>query len=211
MSDETLPPEVAAGTAAGSATAPVEGEERAHRPPPRFLHGLIEANIAVVTVCAAFAGLFFGAILICVTTPTVNQAFGHLFSNPGHAFGTAWSTVAGAYSPMIEGSLIDPHALAHAISSGTGWNTAFTPISETLVSATPLMLAGLGVGLGFSTGVFNIGAQGQYIGGALAALYVGFQFHLPIGIHLPLVIIAGAVGGGIVGFVPGFLKAQTGA
>ena len=87
----------------------------------------------------------------------------------------------------------------------------FTPISETLVSATPLILAGIGVAIGFSTGVFNIGAQGQLIGGALAALYVGFEVHATIWIHLPLVIVAGAVGGAVVGFVPGILKARTGA
>jgi simple sugar transport system permease protein len=73
------------------------------------------------------------------------------------------------------------------------------------------MLAGMGVALGFSTGVFNIGAQGQLIGGALAALYVGFEVHATIWLHLPLVIIAGAVGGALVGFVPGILKARTGA
>ena len=87
----------------------------------------------------------------------------------------------------------------------------FTPISETLVSATPLILAGTGVALGFSTGVFNIGGQGQFIAGALAATYVGFGVHLPIGIHLPLVILAGAAGGAVAGFIPGILKARTGA
>ncbi|MHB1973650.1 MAG: ABC transporter permease, partial [Acidimicrobiales bacterium] len=75
----------------------------------------------------------------------------------------------------------------------------------------PLVLAGLGVAIGFSTGVFNIGAQGQLIAGALAALYVGFEVKLPIGIHAPLVVLAGAAGGAAAGFVPGILKARTGA
>ena len=65
--------------------------------------------------------------------------------------------------------------------------------------------------MGFATGVFNIGGQGQLIAGALAATYVGFAVHLPIGIHLPLVILAGAAGGALAGFIPGILKARTGA
>jgi simple sugar transport system permease protein len=67
------------------------------------------------------------------------------------------------------------------------------------------------VALGFSTGVFNIGGQGQFLAGAIAATYVGFGVHLPIGIHVPLVVLAGAAGGAVAGFIPGFLKARTGA
>ena len=152
-----------------------------------------------------------GAILILVTTPAVLDAWGNIGSAPGAAFSITFHTVANAYSAMFTGSIFSPSAVGHAISTGQGWTAVFTPISETLVSATPLILAGVGVAIGFSTGVFNIGAQGQLIGGALAALYVGFEIHATIWIHLPLVIIAGAVGGGIVGFIPGILKAKTGA
>ena len=141
--------------------------------------------------------------MILCTTPTVLQAWGHVGSNPGHAFGVSWSTVAAAYSSLVEGSIFNPHA--------QGLTQAFNPISETLVAATPLMLAGLGVGLGFSTGVFNIGGQGQLIAGAVAALWVGTEIKAPIGIHIPLVILAGAVGGAVAGFIPGILKATTGA
>ena len=157
----------------------------------------------MVTVCAIFAALVVGALLILCTSPTVLQAWGHIGSNPGHAFGESWSTVAAAYSALFEGSIFNPHA--------QGLTQAFNPISETLVAATPLMLAGLGVGLGFSTGVFNIGGQGQLIAGAVAALWVGTEIKAPIGIHIPLVILAGAVGGAVAGFIPGILKATTGA
>ncbi len=60
------------------------------------------------------------------------------------------------------------------------------------------MLAGLGVALGFSTGVFNIGGQGQLIAGAVAATLRRFRRPPPIGIHIPLVVLAGAArrGGG---------------
>jgi ABC-type uncharacterized transport system permease subunit len=168
-----------------------------------LLRRLSEANPLVVTICAIIGGLVVGAILILVTSPAVLQAWGNIGSNPGHAFGESWSTVAAAYSALLEGSIFNPHA--------QGLTQAFSPISETLVAATPLMLAGLGVGLGFSTGVFNIGGQGQLIAGAVAALWVGTEIKAPIGIHIPLVIIAGAVGGAIAGFIPGILKATTGA
>lgn len=177
----------------------------------RLARRLSEANVAVVTVLAIASALFVGAILILVTTPAVLQAWGKAASAPGAAFHTSFTTVAAAYSSLFEGSILSPSALGHALSTGHGWTVVFTPLSETLVSATPLMLAGMGVALGFSTGVFNIGAQGQLIAGALGALYVGFEVHAPIGIHLPLVILGGAAGGAVAGFIPGILKARTGA
>jgi general nucleoside transport system permease protein len=194
------------------AKAPAEGG----RPPTanRFtkqLRRLGEANAAVVTVLAVFSALVLGAVLILVTTPAVLHAWGSIGSAPGAAFSLTFHTIANAYSAMFEGSIFSPSAVGHAISTGQGWTAVFTPISETLVSATPLILAGVGVAIGFSTGVFNIGAQGQLIGGALAALFVGFELHVTIWLHLPLVILAGAVGGGAIGFIPGILKAKTGA
>jgi simple sugar transport system permease protein len=177
----------------------------------RYFRRLAEANVVVVTVLAVFSALVLGAILILVTTPTVLDAWGKVGSAPGEAFALSFHTVANAYSAMFEGSIFSPSAVGHAISTGRGWTAAFSPLYETLVSATPLMLAGMGVAIGFSTGVFNIGAQGQLIGGALGALYVGFEVHATIWLHLPLVIIAGAVGGALVGLVPGVLKAYTGA
>jgi simple sugar transport system permease protein len=181
------------------------------RPLPVPLRRLAEANVAVVTLLSVFSALVLGAILIIVTSSTVLDALGTLGSTPGHALGVTFSTVGDAYSAIFTGAVFSPSTLGHAISSGSGWDAALTPISESLVSATPLILAGLGVAIGFSTGVFNIGAQGQLIAGALAALYVGFAVRLPIGIHLPLVILAGAAGGAIAGFIPGILKARTGA
>jgi general nucleoside transport system permease protein len=168
-----------------------------------MLHWLSEANALVVTVCAIVAGLVIGAVLLLCTTPAVLQAWGHIGSNPGHAFGESWSTIAAAYSSLVEGSIFNPHA--------QNLTQAFNPISETLVAATPLMLAGLGVGLGFSTGVFNIGGQGQLIAGAVAALWAGTEIKAPIGLHIPLIILAGAIGGAVAGFIPGILKATTGA
>ena len=159
----------------------------------RLARRLTEANLAVVTILAVALGLFVGAVLIVVTT--------------GHSLGG----VGQAYGALFAGSIFSPSAIGHAISTGHGWATAFTPLSETFVAATPLIFAGLGVAVGFATGVFNIGGQGQLIAGAICATYVGFGVELPVWIHLPLVVLAGAAGGALAGFIPGLLKARTGA
>jgi ABC-type uncharacterized transport system permease subunit len=172
---------------------------------------MTEANVVVVTALAVFCGLVFGAILIVVTTPATLHAWGNIGSHPWHAISLSFRTVGTAYGDLFIGSIFSPSALGHAVSTGHGWVPLFTPLSETLVAATPLMLAGTGVALGFSTGVFNIGGQGQFIAGAIAATYVGFSVHLPLPLHVPLVLLAGAAGGAFAGFIPGFLKARTGA
>jgi general nucleoside transport system permease protein len=197
----TSTPPLAEGLPAG-----VAPEHRRHP-----LAWMREANMGVVTFLALFSGLIVGAVLIIVTSTPDLHAWGNVGSHPWHAISQSWSTVWQSYQALFDGSIISPSSLAHSFSSGHGWDATFTPISETMVSATPLILAGVGVAIGFSTGVFNIGGQGQLICGAMAATYVGFEWHLPAGIHIPLVIIAGAVGGAVGGFIPGILKARTGA
>ncbi len=100
-----------------------------------------------------------------------------------------------AYSALFRGAFL-------------GWNS----ISETLLAATPLILAGGAVAVGFQAGLFNIGVEGQMTIGGLTAVIVGFSFEgLPILVHLPLAIFAGFLGGALWGFIPGFLRAKTGA
>jgi simple sugar transport system permease protein len=80
------------------------------------------------------------------------------------------------------------------------------------LAATPLTLAGLSVALGFRAGLFNIGAEGQMTIGGLTAVIVGFSFEgLPAVAHVPLAVLAGLVGGALWGFIPGVLRARTGA
>ena len=87
----------------------------------------------------------------------------------------------------------------------------YGPITETTAQAAPLICAGLGVGLAFRAGLFNIGAQGQAILGAIVAAYIGFSWHLPPGIHLLLATVGGLLGGAFWGGIVGWLKAKTGA
>ncbi|MBM7561089.1 ABC transporter permease [Fusibacter tunisiensis] len=76
-----------------------------------------------------------------------------------------------------------------------------------LYFATPILMTGLAVGFAFRMGLFNIGASGQYTMGMFFALYVGFMWDLPTGIHWIVAILAGMLGGMIWGFIPGIFKA----
>jgi len=85
-------------------------------------------------------------------------------------------------------------------------------LSETLTAAAPLVLAGLGLALGFRTGLFNIGAEGQLLMGGMAAVMVGFSLpELPAVILLPLCLLAGAAMGAFYAAIAGYLRAATGA
>ena len=77
--------------------------------------------------------------------------------------------------------------------------------------ATPLIFAGLAVAIAFKAGLFNIGVEGQYAIGALAAGYVGYRLSAPTIIHLPLTILAGMAGGVLWAAVPALLKVYRGA
>jgi ABC-type uncharacterized transport system permease subunit len=77
--------------------------------------------------------------------------------------------------------------------------------------ATPLIFAGLAVAIAFKAGLFNIGVEGQYAIGALAAGYVGYQVSAPTVIHLPMTILAGMAGGMLWAAVPALLKVYRGA
>ncbi|MCX0275759.1 ABC transporter permease [Nocardia zapadnayensis] len=88
---------------------------------------------------------------------------------------------------------------------------AVRPFTESLVAATPLILAGLGIALGFRSGLFNIGGQGQVVLGAMFAGYFGYAFGLPPVIHFLFALVMAAVGGAIWAGIAGVLKARTGA
>jgi ABC-type uncharacterized transport system permease subunit len=88
----------------------------------------------------------------------------------------------------------------------------FKAIVDTLVSTTPLVLGGLSVGLAFKAGLFNIGAGGQFLLGALGSVAVGVALAgAPPLVAIPLALAAGLLAGAFWGFIPGLLKAVAGA
>ncbi len=83
-------------------------------------------------------------------------------------------------------------------------------IAYTVIYATPLILTGLSVAFAFRTGLFNIGAEGQYIIGALVAAWTGYFWHLPPVIHVIVVLLVAATAAGLWAGIAGYLKAKYG-
>jgi general nucleoside transport system permease protein len=90
---------------------------------------------------------------------------------------------------------------------------SFNGVTSTLVYATPLILAGLGVAVGFKAGLFNIGGRGQFLMGSIGSVAVITAIGRDAGpwVTIPLALVAGAAMGALAGFIPGMLKAVSGA
>lgn len=84
-------------------------------------------------------------------------------------------------------------------------------VTETIIAAIPLMLSGMAVAIGFRGGLFNIGAAGQLIVGAICAALVGYKLNWPGIFLVPAAVVAGCAGGAIWAGIPGVLKAWRGA
>ena len=94
------------------------------------------------------------------------------------------------------------------------WDGAFGDIDSivnTVVKTTPYIFAGLALTVAFRGGMFNIGAEGQFFVGSIVAAWIGYALQLPSGIHLVAALLGGAIGGGLWGAIPGWLKSRTGA
>jgi simple sugar transport system permease protein len=176
-----------------------------------FLKNLWSANTFTVTFLSIFLALVIGAVLIVISDSAVLSKFSYFTSRPSDALNASWDLISSAYADLFKGAIFDP-ASFQAWFDGTGtWQTAFGPISETLTYATPLVFTGLSVAIAFRGGLFNIGGQGQAVIGCVLGAVAGFAFSLPPGIHLIVALLFGLIGGGLWGFLPGLLKARTGA
>ncbi len=159
----------------------------------RILAAITGADVRL-TGLALFAALVVGALFLALSDARTLDAMSS-GAGVGAVLQAAVRAVSRAYSALLQGSLGSPGA-----------------ISETLVAATVLILTGLAVTIPLRAGLFNIGGEGQVIAGGLAGGYVGFAVTgLPLIVHLPLALIAAVLGGALVGWIPGVLKARTGA
>jgi ABC-type uncharacterized transport system permease subunit len=161
---------------------------------------------ALTPLLAVLLAFAVGGVLIAVTDSATRTAATYFFSYPWDTFRLAWDAVSSNYGWLLKGAILDPATL----SSGSPTDILGS-ISETLVYSTPVILTGLSVALAFRTGLFNIGAQGQLLLGAVVAGWVGFAWSLPPVVHLLVAILGGLLGGAIWGGVVGLLKARTGA
>ncbi len=188
---------------------PPASREPGEPPPPvpasvgqRFWQELVRGNV-LVTLLSVVLALLLGAILIVASDPRVREPAGYFFARPSDTLSAIWTSVSRAYAALFEGSIFNFGAPT--------LSESVRPFTETLTNATPLIAAGLAVAIAFRAGLFNIGAEGQIILGAIFAGYVGFAVHLPPVIHLVVAVAAGLVGGAIWGGIVGLLKARTGA
>ncbi|HZA50238.1 MAG TPA: ABC transporter permease [Myxococcaceae bacterium] len=117
-----------------------------------------------------------------------------------------FSVALDAYAQMFTGGLGDWAAF---IETGS-WPALTRPWGESASKAALLLLTGLSVAVGFTAGMFNIGAQGQMIAGALVAAVVGAHVALPFGLHPLVALAASGAMGALYGLVPALLKLRRG-
>ncbi len=141
-------------------------------------------SLVAVPALSIVLGLIAAAVIMILSSPLVDSRGSIDLTLPLTAY---WDLLAGSFGD-------------------------FDAITQTIVSATPLILAGLAVGIGFKAGLFNIGAQGQFLVGGVAAAGVGaWLAHSSPLLAIPAAVLAAGVAGAIYGWIPGFLKAFTGA
>ena len=152
------------------------------------------------------------------------------FAGVSERLGGAAVPLAATLLAFVIGGLVvlltggNPLSAYRAIFEGTGLNYVFPwlddsersraarNLQQTLVLATPLTLTGLAVAFAFRCGLFNIGGQGQYWLGFIAALWVGTNLEgLNRPTHILLGLVAGILAGAIWGGIAGILRATVGA
>jgi simple sugar transport system permease protein len=155
-----------------------------------FRDAILEGSPAVVTFLAIVSALALGAVLM--------------------GFTAGWNVVGPSFAALWNGSIFSPATVGAAFHGGSV-GAIFYPLSQTLSDATPLILTGLSVAIAFRAGLFNIGAAGQWVGGAVVATYLGFAINPPAVLHVIICLVGGIAGGAVIGWLVGLLKARTGA
>ena len=155
------------------------------------------------TVLSVLLGFLVGALFMIGSNKEFIEALGYLFSRPSDALGAAAQVVSEGYGALFRGAIYNADA--------DTFEKAIRPLTETLRLGAPLIAAGLGIGLTFRVGLFNIGGTGQLIFGMIFATFVATRLELPFVLHTIVALIAGIVGAALLGALVGFLKARTGA
>jgi simple sugar transport system permease protein len=155
------------------------------------------------TIVSVILGFAVGAFFMIISNREFLQSVVYFFADPLASIRAAGAVVGDGYGALIQGSIYNPNAAS--------FEGAIRPLTETLRLAGPLIAAGLGIGLGFRVGLFNIGGTGQLVSGLIWATFVATRMELPPVIHVIVAIVAAIVGAALVGAFVGFLKARTGA
>lgn len=155
------------------------------------------------TVISVILGFAVGAFFMIISNKEFLQSIGYFFADPLASMRAAGDVVSAGYGALFRGAIFNAEA---ATIEG-----ALRPFTETLRLAGPLIAAGLGIGLGFRVGLFNIGGTGQMVSGIIWATFVATRMELPPVIHFVVAILAAIAGSAIIGVFVGYLKAKTGA
>ncbi len=158
---------------------------------------------AMVAFLAVFLAVMVGSLMILFTDEQVRDSSSYIFSRPQDFLQASYNAIEGAYTALFRGSIYNTRVDDFA--------TGIRPLTETLKFAGPLIAAGLGVGLAFRAGMFNIGGRGQMLLAGAAAGYVAINANLPGPLLLVAAVLAAMIAGGLWAGIAGLLKALTGA
>lgn len=148
-------------------------------------------------------GFVIGSIFMAAFNEDVVDSYQYFLGNPGYTLQVAFQTIFDGYAALFKGAIFNFEA--------TDPVDAFRPITETLRLSAPLIMAGLGVALGFRVGLFNVGGTGQLVMGLIGATWVSTRMELPWGLHMVFALVVAVLLSGLTGALVGFLKARTGA
>jgi simple sugar transport system permease protein len=185
------PPQPTGGDYAPSVSARVERMQRA-------------GGIVVPIMTAVFAFFIGGLVVLITTGKNPLTTYWEIFKGSG----LSWFFEVGSYQvdiPFTATKIFFP------------WDTSFQSVAgqnlqQTLILTTALILTGLAVAFAFRCGMFNIGGQGQYLVGAIAAVWVGSSFSgMPHLLHVVLACVCAVLAGAFWAGIAGFLKATVGA
>ena len=159
--------------------------------------------LAAVPVVSILLALLLGSVLIILSSIATEGSINLLLPLI-------------AYESLLQGatglSFIDVAGGTVTFNLSINPEQAERALTNTIAAASPLALTGLAVGVGFKAGLFNIGGTGQVlVGGFFAALVGAAVAQQPVPIAFTVAVLAGAFGGALYGFIPGALKAFTGA
>jgi general nucleoside transport system permease protein len=172
---------------AGGALAGEEYPAEAARTPAARLAAYVRGGGVVVPLLTALLAFFVAGLVMLVTGNDPFATYRAIFEGTGLQWLFPWVT-------------------------GEDRTTAALNLQQTLIITTPLILTGLAVAFAFRAGLFNIGGQGQYIAGSIAAVWVGSSFAgMPGFLHIVLAIVAACAAGAFWAGIAGLLKATVGA
>ena len=160
-------------------------------------------SLAAIPLLCIFLALLAGSVLIILSSLATSDQIDFLLPIV-------------AYESLLQGatglSFIDVTDTGTSLALSVDPELAARALTSTIAAATPLVMTGLAVGVGLKAGLFNIGGTGQVlVGGFVAALVGSAVAEQPAFIAFPIAILAGCLGGAFYGFIPGAMKAFTGA